>query len=366
MSSFRILSFRSLVGALILFLSLASNAVGGDAVGEVRAVMESVTDWYEAVGTIRPKTASKIEAQVTAEVLDVKVRPGDRVEKGQVLIILDNRPLTSRRAQAISALESAVAAKNQAHQGVAAAEAAFNQALAQVNRIRGFFRSEAATAQELEAAESTYRQAEAGLHQARAGLAAADAGIRGAGAVVRESEISLGYAVITAPEEGEILGRLVEPGDLAMPGKPLLAIQTGRRLRMEAYVREGAIVDVAPGSRLSAYITATGQSFDTVVEEIVPYADPMTRTFLIKTSLPAAPGLYPGMFGRLRIPVEVHSVVVIPENAVKRVGQLEIVEVREADAWVSRYIQTGERHAGGIEVLSGLSGGEILRLRGDE
>jgi|GEM_PF-5644593 len=138
MSSFRSLSFRSLVEGVILFILLASNAVAEDAAGEVRAMMASVTDWYEAVGTIRPKTASKIEAQVTAEVLDVKVRPGDRVKRGQILIILDNRSLASRRDQARSELESVVAVKGQALQGVAAAQAAFNQAEAHVNRVRGF------------------------------------------------------------------------------------------------------------------------------------------------------------------------------------------------------------------------------------
>lgn len=204
------------------------------------------------------------------------------------------------------------------------------------------------------------------MHRSKAALTAAEAGIRRAKALVREAEISLGYTVITAPEAGEILGRLVEPGDLAMPGKPLVVIQTTRHLRMEAYVREGVIINVVPKSRFSVYVGALDQVFETVVEEIVPYADPLTRTFLVKSSLPAVPGLYPGMFGRLRIPVEEHKVVVIPEAAVKRVGQLEMVDVREGDAWKGRYIQTGNRREGGIEVLSGLSGGEMLRLRRDE
>ena len=172
--------------------------------------------------------------------------------------------------------------------------------------------------------------------------------------------------MITAPEDGEILGRLAEPGDLALPGKPLIIIQTAAHLRMEAYVREGLIRKVGPGTRMSVYINTLDKTLDAVVEEIVPYADPQTRTFLVKTTLPPTPGLYPGMFGRLMIPVKVHDAVVIPEAAVRRVGQLELVSVRDQDAWHCRYIQTGNRIDAGLEVLSGLSGGETLRLWGEE
>ncbi len=357
---------RSLFCALSGLILMASPAGSAEEVRSIRAATEKVTDWYEAVGTIRPRTESSIEAQVTAQVLDVKVRPGDKVEKGQVLVSLDNRQPTSRLDQSRQGLKSATAGKKQALQGVAAARAAFHQAEANFRRTRKYFQSQAATSQQLEVAESAYLQAKAGLSQAREALTAAEAGIRQAEEVVREAEISLGYTVISAPEDGEILRRLVEPGDLALPGKPLVILQTAGHLRMEAYVREGLIRKVGPGTHLSVYVTTLDKRLDAVVEEIVPYADPQTRTFLVKSSLPATPGLYPGMFGRLLIPVEEHEAVVIPEAAVRKIGQLELVSVQEGDAWQCRYIQTGKQVRDGIEVLSGLAGGETLRLWGEE
>lgn len=351
-----------------VWMGLLFMAVPGTFAGEVRtaiAAVERVTDYHEAVGTIRPRTESSIEAQVMAQVLDVKVRPGDRVKKGQVLAALDNRQLASRHSQAKEGLNRAVAAKKEALQGEAAAQAAFREAETNFNRIRKYFQSRTATSQQLEAAESAYLQARAALNRSKESRIAAEAGIRQAEEVVREADILLRYALVASPEDGEVLRRLVEPGDTAVPGRPLFILQTAAQLRMEAYVREGLILRVAPGTRLSADIGTLGETLDTVVEEIVPYADPQSRTFLVKVSLPPLPGLYPGMFGRLRIPVAEHEAVVIPEAALRRVGQLELVSVHEKGAWRHRYIRSGNRFGARIEVLSGLSAGETVRLWGE-
>ena len=101
------------------------------------------------------------------------------------------------------------------------------------------------------------------------------------------------------------------------------------------------------------------------VEEIVPYADPQTRTFLVKAALPAMDGLYPGMFGRLRIPVQERQVVAAPKAAIRRVGQLELVTVKENGGWKQRFVKTGNAvDASLVEVLSGLNGNEIVAIEG--
>ena len=194
----------------------------------------NIMEWYEAVGTVRPRTETKIDSQVAAQVLDVKVSPGNTVTKGQLLIALDSRQLTSRLDQAQEALKRAVASKKQSQQAIAAAEAAFRQAEADYQRVQKYFKSQAATAQDLERAEAMFLQAQAEAERTREGLSAAQAGIRQAEAVVKESKIALEYSQIKAPESGVVLKRFVEPGDLALPGKPLLTLRTAGSLRLEA------------------------------------------------------------------------------------------------------------------------------------
>ena len=90
--------------------------------------------------------------------------------------------------------------------------------------------------------------------------------------------------------------------------------------------------------------------------------DPATRTFLVKVALPPLEGLYPGMFGKLLVPVQEHEVVLIPWSAVRRVGQLELVAVKDNENWRTRYIKTGKSTGTGVEVLAGLVGGEIIGI----
>jgi multidrug efflux pump subunit AcrA (membrane-fusion protein) len=77
-------------------------------------------------------------------------------------------------------------------------------------------------------------------------------------------------------------------------------------------------------------------------------------------ALPETEGLYPGMFGRLRIPLEERSTVVIPLSAVSQVGQLKTVRVLKDGRWVRRYVTLGEAEGEAVEILSGLEGGETI------
>ena len=328
--------------------------------------MKETNQWYEAVGTVRPRTESRIEARVTGQVLNVLVGPGDTVVKGALLVMLDSRQMTSRLDQAKQALKTAEASREQARHALDAARAAFKQAQANYTRVKTYFESQAATAQDLEAAEATFRQGEANVKRAEEALAATDAGVLQARAVVKESAIYLDYARILAPEDGVVLKRFVEPGDLALPGKPLVALRTSGALRLEAYVREGLISQVAPGASLEVAIETVDRQLAATVEEIVPYADPNSRTFLVKAAMPPVDGLYPGMFGKLRIPVGRRSIVTIPWSAVVRVGQLELVRVKHGDTWQTRYVKSGMRIGENVEILSGLSGSETIGWKGAE
>ncbi len=328
----------------------------------VTARLENITEWYEAVGTVRPRTETRIEAQVTAQVVNVKVNAGTKVQKGDALLTLDNRQFMSRLDQSRQGLKAATAVQEQARQGLAAAEAAFAEAEAAYNRTQQLFQSQAATSQDLEQAESAYLQAKAGVTKAREALAGAEAHIRHAEEVIKEAEIALGYTTLRAPESGEVLKRMVEPGDLALPGKPLVVLQTSGFLRLEAYVREGLIKTVAPGDTLSATIDTLEKTADVQVEEIVPYADPQTRTFLVKVALPSMPGLFPGMYGKLLIPVKEHAVVTLPYRSIRRVGQLELVDAKMGQSWQTLFVKTGNKIGDRIEILSGLSGGELIAV----
>ncbi|WP_264981039.1 efflux RND transporter periplasmic adaptor subunit [Pseudodesulfovibrio portus] len=318
---------------------------------------------HEAVGTVKAKTDTRVEAQVTGRVLKVLVRPGDKVNAGETLLVLDSQASQAQLERSIQAKSSAASMTRQARDVLAAAKAAFAKAESTYKRMNTLFEQKVVTAEEMEKSESAFLQAKAGLGQAEQGVAAAEARVREAGKVVEEAEIGLGYTTITAQESGEVARRLVEPGDLAFPGKELLSLQTGGSLQLEAMVRESLIGRISLHDKLSVKVTALGgEVLAGEVAEIEPLADPVTRSFLVKVRLPEVPGLYPGMFGRLLVPLGQEEAVLVPERAITRVGQLETVMVRDGDNWLPVYVRTGKNLDGRVEVLSGLSGGETLGI----
>lgn len=333
----------------------------------VRAEKENITEYYEAVGTVRPKTETRIEAQITGRILEIPVRPGKKVKKGKTLVLLDDRESQTRLDQARLALTSAKARKERAKEVLISAKAVLNQAQSSYERIKTLFDSGSVTSHELEVAESKYLQSNAGVEQAEEGLNEADSEVLRVEKMIEQSKISLGYTRIRAPEEGEVVKRLAEPGDLAWPGKPLLIIQTRGELRLEAQVREGLIRHVPFGTELEMVVTALDTTLMGTVEEIVPSADPMTRTFLVKVGLPHHEGLFPGMFGRLLVPIQEKEVVVVPDDAVSNIGQMEVVTVLEDNRWIQIFIKTGRKIDNNrLEILSGLNGGEQLALKGED
>ena len=327
------------------------------------AAVGQITEWYEAVGTVRSKTETYISAQITGRILKIVVRPGDKIKKEAPLIYLDDREFQARLNQARQGLEAVKAKKDQAEQVLIAAQAVYTQADANYKRIKTYFDQEAATKKNLEQAEASYKQAKAGVERAQKGIVAAGAGVQQAKQVVEEARVALGYTKIIAHETGEVAKRLAEPGDLAWPGKSLLVLHAPGALRLEAHVREGLIKKVLPGSKLQAAIDALDTIIDGTVEEVIPSADPLSRTFLIKVAIPAITGIYPGMFGRLLVPLGERQAVIVPEKAIYRIGQMEIVKLEKQGQWCNCFVRTGKEMNGKVEILSGLDGNEKIALR---
>ncbi len=296
------------------------------------AVRESQPIWYQAVGTIRSRTATTVAARVTGSIESVHAGAGTEVRAGQTLATIDQREVRARLQQARSSL--------------AAAEAEASRAQAEFRRTAQLHEKEAATPAQYEAAEAARKQAEAGAEIARER--------------VREAEVSMNYSRITSPISGLVAERLVEAGDLARPGEPMFRIHDPQDLRLEANVREGLSGAVAEGDAAVVELPALEREVAGRVDEIVPSADPRSRTFLIKVAVPPQDGLLPGMFGRVRLSSGSREAVYAPAEAVERVGQLMTVLVQDGDRWNRRYVTAGESNGGRLEILSGLDGGETI------
>lgn len=319
----------------------------------------------EAVGTVRSRNTVAVAAQVIARILDLSAREGASVRAGDVLVRLDDREFQARLDQAKKALSAAEASRSRADQAKAQAEARLAQTSARWERQRKLRESGVTTTEQAEAAETDFLLARAGTADADAAIASADALREQAQQVVREAEVALGYTRIPAPFDGVVVERNAEPGDLASPGRVLLVLLDPAVPQLEAAVREGLIGRVEKGTVLDVVLPTAGVTVQGTVTEVVPSADPRTRTFTVRADFAPVKGVHAGMFGRLRVPVGEREAVRVPADAIVRVGQLETVLLQHDGRWDRRLVTTGARGDDGlVEVLSGLSGGETIGRTG--
>lgn len=313
---------------------LAARALSGPfETDEVRKVSYVRTE--EAVGTVRAKREVLIAPRIMGTLLELPYREGDTVESGKMVARLDDRDIRARLEQARSA--------------VASAQSEYARAQSDYERFKRLRDQEAVPQQQFEAVQAAYRAAEARL--------------RGAQEALREAEVNMGFALITSPVTGYVVEKHMNVGDMASPGRPILTIQETGGLRLEAAVREGLAGSVEVGDVLRVRIDALQLDLAGKVEEKVPAADPMTRSFLVKVSLPQTPGLRSGMFGRLSIPTGTVTPLTVPAGSIQRVGAVESVwVVAEGQSPQRRYVRTGRMYEDRVEVLSGLSEGERVAV----
>ena len=178
----------------------------------------------------------------------------------------------------------------------------------------------------------------------------------------------MGFTKIRAPFDGLVTAKLADAGAIATPSVPLLIVEDPGHFRLEATVDESKMGAVRLGQAVPVVIDALGdQTIAGKVVQIVPAADPASRTFTVKIDLPSNPQIRSGLFGRARFPRGQRESVIIPQTAVVRRGQLQAVYVVGKDQAASlRYVTLGTPLAQQVEVLSGLEAGDqVIAQPGD-
>jgi RND family efflux transporter MFP subunit len=303
-------------------------------------------------------------SRVVAPVVEVRVRAGDRVRAGQVLLTLDDRDLSAHARQAVAAVAAAEQGLNAARAEQSAAAADEVLARAWHTRIDTLHARKSATSQELDEATARLAAAGARVEGARARIDQAASGAAAAGAAADAATTIRSYGVITAPFGGVVTERLVDPGSLATPGMPLLRLDSAGAARVEAQVDEARIAYVRAGDSVEVIFDGgEGGPTEGVVSEVARAVDTDTRAFTVKVALPEGYSARSGTFARIRFQGGKRSALVVPADAVRRQGQLASVFVVQDGVARMRLIQTGAEGAEGIEVLAGLDPDETVVVK---
>ena len=297
---------------------------------------------YTTVGSVVSDQRIDVTTRLSGYIRAVLVQEGDRVRQGQVLVRLDT-----------SDVEASI---RQAQAGVSVAEAAFRDAEVDRGHFQQLFEHGTISDNEFrkvvlkdEAAHETLKQARAALDMACA---------------QRE------YAAIKSPVDGTVVARSKLVGDLAVPGLPILTLESEHGLLFEAFVDVGvdkeSLAAFAVGKPVEVRIDGRSAPLKGTVSRFVPSADPATRSYQMKIALPERAGLTPGMFGRAAFQVGESKLPVVPRQALVERGGLYGVFVVDGEGKAYfRWLHTGREWSDRIEVTAGLQPGERLVMAPD-
>ena len=313
----------SLAGAL-------GNAWAADPVRVpvVTAGPKSVATGVEIDGVVEPLKQSMVSSQATGRVSALMVKAGDPVKAGQLLATVDDRETQTgvQRSQA-QQVQSDSELRN----------AQLNVSRTRDLQAKGFV-SQAA----LDTAELQLKAAQAGRDQASAGL--------------RQSALSQEFTRVTAPYDGYVSDTLVQAGDLAVPGKPLLSMYSPHAYRVVVHVGVSQLQSTRTAVQVEVQ-QAGGEWVKPIAQQLLPAADALSQTLQWRLDLPNMPGApwVPGQQVRVRFVGGASQRITLPATAVLRRGELTAVYVAGGPGFVMRVVRLGSHLGQGqVEVLAGL------------
>jgi RND family efflux transporter MFP subunit len=332
----------------------------------VAVTASDTAERLEAGGVVAARETASVSSRLVATIVSVRVKAGDRVRAGDVLVTLDARDIVERTQQARAGALAAEKSLAQARTEQRAAEAEHRLAGAWQKRIAALHARNSATDQERDEADARLAAAAARVAGTEAAIEAADANLASARSAEGAATATESYASVRAPFDGLITERLTDPGNLAAPGVPLLRIESDGARQVVVRVDEARAAYVHPGDRVDVEIDEPAESADDVrtlqgvVAEVARDITADQRAFTVKVDVPSELTSRSGTFARAVFRGAPRRALVVPPAAIQRHGQVSSVYVVRDGVARLRLVQAGPGSAAGVEILAGLDAGELV------
>ncbi len=287
---------------------------------------ERIAFELEALGTAGANESVEVTSKVVNQVTTVRFEEGQQVRRGDVLVELDGA---------------------QARADVAVAEAALAESRSQYERSRELYATKVLSDSQIEQIEATFKANEARVAAARA---------------------RLGDTVVRAPFGGRVGLRRISVGSLISPGTVITTLDDTSTIKLDFTIPETFLSAVRPGLEITARSVAyPDKAFTGRVSSVDTRVDPSTRSVTVRAELPNPEGLLkPGMFLTVRLSRGAVDALLVPEHAlVPEQGDVFVFVVKDGAA-EKRLIHTGERRVGEVQVLDGLSAGDVVVTEGTQ
>jgi membrane fusion protein, multidrug efflux system len=296
------------------------------AVVAVTLQQSSFVDTVEALGTANANESVNITSKTANRIVAIRFAEGQQVRKGEILVELDGV---------------------EAQADLAVAEAALGDSRSQYNRSRELFATKALSQSQLEQIEATLRQNEA----------------RVAAAQARAND-----TIVRAPFSGRVGLRNVSVGSYVTPATVITTLDDTSIIKLDFSVPETYLSMLANGLDIEATSSAyPGAMFEGKVASIDSRIDPVSRSVIVRGNVDNRDGrLKPGMFMTVKLLRAADQALTLPEQALVPEADRQFVFVVRDDQVHKTEITTGRRRPGEVEVLKGLTTGDIVVIEGTQ
>jgi RND family efflux transporter MFP subunit len=313
-----------------------------------KPVQNSDGNMMEISGQIESAQTANISTRLSGYITGIYAKTGDPVRAGQLLFTISSQDISAKKAQADAQ--------------VAQGEAALGNAQKELDRFNVLYKQQSATARELDNANLQFQVAKAGLETAKQ--------LRNE-VVAQES-----YTQVTAPFDGIVTKKLMDVGNLAVPGMPVLILEQGKNLQVSADVPESQIAGVKTGSLVQVNVKSAGKTFTGTIIQLSPSSQSTGGQYIIKISVPEQEkkGLYSGMYVNARLQGQKNGTtgashsnqLLIPETCIIRQNELTgLYTLSQHQTALLRWVRLGKSEGNMVEVLSGLGSDESFIVHAD-
>lgn len=303
----------------------------------VKVTTQNLEIFEEAVGTIEGVIDPTVAAEISARVIKVLVHPGQTVKKGETIALLDGSDFGLQRNEAqteVGRIEVLIANQQKV--------VGRNQALVDKNFI----------------SKNALDDASAQLNALKQQLA---------GAKSRISTINHSGAKnrVVAPTDGVVEKQLVASGDFVRIGDPIVQIISKKLLRAHLPFPESVAAKLKPGLTIKLTTPTSSKEVISVINELKPQVMADSRAIDVIADIRDEADWQPGasVVGRVILGGR-NAAIVVPEQSLVLRPAGEVVYVIVGDTAKQKIVKSGLAHNGGIEILEGLNGGEMVAVDG--
>lgn len=318
-------------------------------------------------GTLEARVRAAVSPKISGRIAEVLTDQGDKVVKGQKLLLLDDDDLKQQVEMARAELSVAHAGAEKSETEIRRAEAVEREANVYYTRVSEIASSGAVSIDALEKAQKQMQVAQADLASARTSSAEAQKRVVKAEAALRYAEAQLAYTVVTAPFDGVIVKRNREPGDVVVPGSAALEMISLEELWISAWVDETQLGRIAVGQPAKIVFRSTvSRELKGRVARIAPQADRESRELLVDVSIDELPEKW-AIGQRAEVYIETarkENASVIPHRAVTWRQRKSGVFVVAGGRALWREITLGIEGRSQVEAVSGLEPDQTLMIPG--